>query len=560
MRPAPPPLTLRRPATLAQILLIFLGILSAAPALARIKVDRYQPDTLPHVELWVTVLDGDRPVPPDEGLEFSVHVNGHIVQSDIDWETAKDRSGPMAVGILADARSARWWGGVREQLALLVDGLPKSSWGFGVTMEVGITRLPEKDWSPRPDEIPPSLARVTAEGTRPQLYEGIKLALSAFPLREGLEQEDWEGPKAPEWKEKTPFPEDRVLFVIADGDLGDERYRNERMRVLVNMARRRDVRIVAFYIDSPASSLAPDAADEEGRSAESDEADEAQAFVNRRILEVIARKTGGTYRRAYNLRDLSKVFTEATQELQNRYILSFKAEGLRRGDTAEFSVTMQLPTGSAEKARGFSARVANVLGFFDRIIDWISDLWESLPWWAELLIWVVLGLAVVLIVLVVVVKAVRKRRALSEAAKKARDAALAARRPCAVCGKLMMPDWKQCKFCQAEQAQVRPMRFRLTGRNGDHMGQALRFDREIISVGSDPGCDVHVADRGVGSQHFGIRDRGDEFILTDFNTDTGTWVNGERVSQVILDEGDLIRVGNTEFVFGIEASEGVNRP
>ncbi len=69
-----------------------------------------------------------------------------------------------------------------------------------------------------------------------------------------------------------------------------------------------------------------------------------------------------------------------------------------------------------------------------------------------------------------------------------------------------------------------------------------------------------MADRGVGSQHFGIRDRGDEFILTDFNTDTGTWVNGERVSQVILDEGDLIRVGNTEFVFGIEASEGVNRP
>lgn len=533
--------------------LFWLVVLLALPAAARIKVDRYRAATLPEVELWLTVLDGERPVPPDDALEFSVHVNGQIITDDIEWETAKKRGESMAVAILADARSNRWWGGVREQLPVLVDGLPEKSWGLGVTMEVGLTRLPEKGWSPRPDEIPPTLARVQSDGTRPQLYEGMQLALSAFPLREGLEHEDWEGPKAPEWKEKTPFPEDRILFVIADGDLGDERYRNERMRKLVNMARRRDVRIVAFYIDSPASSLSPDAIDEEGRSAESDEEDEARAFVNRRLLEVLARKTGGTFRRAYNLRDLNKIFTEATQELQNRYVLRFDAPGLRRGDTVEFAVTMQLPTGATEKARTYSARVANTLGFFDRIIDWISDFWESLPWWVELIIWIVLGLATVLIVLLLVMKSVRKRRAAAAAAQKARDAALAARKPCAVCGKLMMPGWKQCKFCAAEQAQVRPMRFRLTGRAGELMGQALRFDREIISVGSDAGCDIQLVGRGVASQHFGIRDRGDEFILTDFNSDTGTWVNGERVNQVILDEGDLIRAGDNEFVFGVEA-------
>ena len=535
-----------------RILLISLAILFAAPAGARVKVDRYEAATLPEVALWLTLLDGDRPIPPGDDLEFSVHVNGQIITDHVDWETAKKRADPQAVAILADARSSRWWGGVREALPALVDGLPKGSWGVGLTMEVGITRLPEKGWSPRPDEIPPTLARISAEGQKAQLYQAMKTALLAFPLKEGLEAEDWEGKPEP-WGEDTPFPSDRVLFVIADGDLGDPRYRTERMRWLVSMARRRGVRIMAFYIDPPASTL--DVDDEgEGDGTVGAEEPDHEVFVNRRVLEVIARKTGGTFRRAYTIRDLPKLFGEATQELQNRYVLAFEAPGLRRGDTAEFQVTVQLPTGGSDKSLAYSARIGNVLGFWARISDWISNLWERLPWWAQLLIWVGLGLIVLLIVLIIAVKKVKKRRAARDAAKKARDAALAARKPCAVCGNLMMPGWTQCMFCAAQLAQVRPMRFRLTGRNGDFVGQAMRFDQEIISIGSAPGCDVQVMDRGVGTQHCGIRDRGDEFILTDFNTDTGTWVNGERVNQVILDEGDLIRVGDTEFVFGIEVA------
>ncbi|MEZ4468526.1 MAG: hypothetical protein R3F43_29830 [bacterium] len=477
---------------LRRIPLILLGIalLAPGPSGARVKVDRYQAATLPEVELWLTLLDGDRPVPPGEELEFSVHVNGQIVNGDIDWETAKKRGEPRAVAILADARSIRWWGGMRDALPMLVDGLPEDSWGVGLTMEVGVTRMPEKGWSPRPDEIPPTLARIQAEGQKPQLYQAMKTALLAFPLKEGLEPEEWEG-KPEIWAEKTPFPEDRVLFVIADGDLGDPRHRTERMRWLVGMARRRGVRIMAFYIDPPASAVEDEDAEGAGGADEPDH----EVFVNRRVLEVIARKTGGTFRRAYTIRDLPKLFTEATQELQNRYVLTFDAEGLRRGDTAEFAVTVQLPTGGSDKSLAYSARVGNVLGFWARISDWISNLWEGLPWWARLLIWIGLGLVALLIVLIILVKAVKKRRKARDAAKKARDAALAARKPCAVCGNLMMPGWTQCMFCAAQLAQVRPMRFRLTGRNGDFVGQALRFDQEIISIGSAPTCDVHVMDR-----------------------------------------------------------------
>ena len=73
-------------------------------------------------------------------------------------------------------------------------------------------------------------------------------------------------------------------------------------------------------------------------------------------------------------------------------------------------------------------------------------------------------------------------------------------------------------------------------------------------LGADVNCALRVVDRGVAAKHCGLREREtDQYVLTDFNSDSGTWVNEERVSQVILDEGDVIRLGQTEFVFGIEA-------
>ena len=115
-----------------------------------------------------------------------------------------------------------------------------------------------------------------------------------------------------------------------------------------------------------------------------------------------------------------------------------------------------------------------------------------------------------------------------------------------------MPDWTECLFCAQAQAAVKPMRFRLTGRSGIWAGQVHRFDKDLVTLGAAPTCDIQVLDRGVQAEHCGLRDRGDEFLLTDFATDIGTWLNGERVTQSPLGEGDVIRVGECEFVFGVE--------
>lgn len=535
-----------------------LCLLLASSAVARVKIDRYDRATLPDVKLWVSLLNKAAPVPPGDRLEFTVAVNGKIVRGDVDYETAAEKAAPMAVAVVVDARSASWWDAIKPTLSTLLDRLPPESMAVGYRTRQEVDQVPDKGWAIDPKQLTPVLAEKQAAGSKPRMGLAIIKALKRFPLNPGLSKEpDDEG--APPWKDESACPTDRVLFVIGDGDLGGtERFRSQNMRRIVRMARRRNVRIMGIGIDPAGVGAGDDddelAVDDEGNLITAG-AGPVVAFDHRAVLKVIARKTGGTYRAAITEADMPKVVQQARDELAYRYILEFEADDLRRGDIAEFAVTVQLPTGGAEKARSFTANIDNELGLIDRVADWISDIWESLPWWALLIIYVVGGLIILLVTILIVVRRVRKRRTARDAKAKARAAALAGRKPCAVCGRMMMPQWTECLFCAQEAAAIRPMRFRLTGREGDYVGQALRFDREVVTLGSDPRCEVRVMDRGVAAQHCGIRDRGgDEFILTDFNTDTGTWVNGEKIQQVIIEEGDLIRIGQTEFVFGIEAT------
>lgn len=536
-------------------LLLCTGIAPSA-ALGRIKIDRYDRSTLPDVKLWVSLLNKADPVLPGERLEFTVAVNGQILRDSVEYETADEHGAPMAVAVIVDARSPSWWSAIKKSIGLILNDLPEESIAVGYRTRQEIDQVPDKGWAIDTKLLTPVLAEKAAAAGKPRLGLALIKALKRFPLKPGLSKEP-EDEGSPPWKDEGACPDDRALFVVSDGDLGGtERFRSQNMRRIVRMARRRNVRIMGIGID-PAGAGARDAeevdVDDFGNIISVNRAE--VRFDHRAVLKVISRKTGGTYRAALTESGIPKVVQAARDELRYRYILDFEAESLRRGDLAEFAVTVQLPTGGAAKARSFTARIDNQLGMLDRFADWISDIWEGLPWWVLLIIYVVGGLIIVLVTVIIVIRKVRKRRARKASKDKFRAAALAARAPCAVCARMMMPQWTECLFCAQESAAIRPMRFRLTGRAGDFMGQALRFDREIITIGSDPRCEVSIMDRGVAVQHCGIRDRGgDEFMLTDFNTDTGTWVNGEKISQVIIEEGDLLRVGETEFVFGIEAS------
>jgi response regulator RpfG family c-di-GMP phosphodiesterase/pSer/pThr/pTyr-binding forkhead associated (FHA) protein len=70
-----------------------------------------------------------------------------------------------------------------------------------------------------------------------------------------------------------------------------------------------------------------------------------------------------------------------------------------------------------------------------------------------------------------------------------------------------------------------------------------------IIVGRDATCGLQIIDRGVSREHAKIVRIGEMVFLHDLDSRNGSFVNGERVKEELLREGDVIRVGATQLVF-----------
>ncbi|MHB8060590.1 MAG: FhaA domain-containing protein [Gaiellaceae bacterium] len=73
---------------------------------------------------------------------------------------------------------------------------------------------------------------------------------------------------------------------------------------------------------------------------------------------------------------------------------------------------------------------------------------------------------------------------------------------------------------------------------------------QTIVIGRSRDCDIHVADPNVSRRHAEVRPDGSGgFTLIDLGSTNGTELNGKRVSNVRLSEGDTITVGAIELTF-----------
>ena len=392
-------------------LLVFLAVGQAG---ARIKIDRYEPAPLPAVRLWVTLLDDrDRSVAPDRVEAFSVYADGRLLD-EAEVRAAGELGEPMAVAIVLDARFPESWRTARRAFDGPLGTLPDDTRAFAIAQHEGFEHFPKESWSRKPDSIPASLGEVSVGGSpdAPQLFGALQAALEAFPLKAGVEKEAEDRlPKLK--KDDKPFPVDRLLVVVGDGHLETTPRVDvhQRLRVLVRLARRRGVRVMGVGVVG--------------------EADHLWA------LEVLARKSGGTYRRALTEDSVAEHVAAAFAEMSGRFALEVEVPGLRRGDLANFMVKARLRAGATESSRDYTARIGNRLGFWAKIADFVSDVWERWPWWARALLIGGVLLIVALIVLIILVRRVKKRRKAAQAVDAARAEALAGRRPCPVCGQVM---------------------------------------------------------------------------------------------------------------------------
>jgi pSer/pThr/pTyr-binding forkhead associated (FHA) protein len=81
-------------------------------------------------------------------------------------------------------------------------------------------------------------------------------------------------------------------------------------------------------------------------------------------------------------------------------------------------------------------------------------------------------------------------------------------------------------------------------------GADFRIYEGRNSVGTDPGCDVVVpGDPAVSARHLTLLYRSDGFRFKDELSTNGTFVNDQMRDEGVLQDGDMIRVGNTVFKF-----------
>lgn len=89
---------------------------------------------------------------------------------------------------------------------------------------------------------------------------------------------------------------------------------------------------------------------------------------------------------------------------------------------------------------------------------------------------------------------------------------------------------------------------RLSGKFAD--GKQGEFPlSEKTSLGRHPNNTLRLVDREVSKEHCVIERVGSTFLLRDLNSSNGTFVNGRKVRELRLRDGDEIALGNSRLVF-----------
>jgi hypothetical protein len=85
--------------------------------------------------------------------------------------------------------------------------------------------------------------------------------------------------------------------------------------------------------------------------------------------------------------------------------------------------------------------------------------------------------------------------------------------------------------------------------HGPERGTVHRIDGERTSIGAAFDCDLNLDGEHISDRHASLRFRDGLFVLTDLDSTNGTFINGERIGQRGIEDGDHVRFGSSEWVF-----------
>lgn len=86
------------------------------------------------------------------------------------------------------------------------------------------------------------------------------------------------------------------------------------------------------------------------------------------------------------------------------------------------------------------------------------------------------------------------------------------------------------------------------------------LSKDTLSIGRTPENDIELKDSLISRKHTSIVRKGDRYVVYDLGSSNGTFVNRERIEMKPLDNGDVIRVGDSEIQYVEEGRTGARPP
>jgi pSer/pThr/pTyr-binding forkhead associated (FHA) protein len=81
--------------------------------------------------------------------------------------------------------------------------------------------------------------------------------------------------------------------------------------------------------------------------------------------------------------------------------------------------------------------------------------------------------------------------------------------------------------------------------------RAVSLERDVTSIGRKSDNHIIIKHQHVSRYHAQIRHIKGSFVIMDLESTVGTSVNGKKIQQTFLKEGDVISVGGIPLIFGI---------
>ena len=93
------------------------------------------------------------------------------------------------------------------------------------------------------------------------------------------------------------------------------------------------------------------------------------------------------------------------------------------------------------------------------------------------------------------------------------------------------------------------MKPRLLGASGPLREKTFSLDQESLSIGRDPGNQLHIDDPALSRRHCMVIREGERFKVRDLDSLNGTYVNRERIDEVALNNGDEVQIGKYRLTY-----------